>query len=341
MQFAAFVQHVHVLTEFCHHSCLTPEVTAAWTGILSCLCIISQLNMHDNMTQLMPMQQCLCSSHALPTLQITEPICSLQAFQRLGIETIPCKVRKANQNTLKMHMMWARWIQVAGAITWLSSESSCSAPDYSPILQLYAVHHLEAADVGQQYRPWPTSALRSYVQSVAVKCLQDFVHSTSHVWRVELAKHIVGFAGSCTFGHKSVISTIRSQNLWFLAVKPSNATSSWGHHTTPMSVTRPSCTAEICIPGVLLVCSCKNVEDQLQMRLVICMIVCMISVMVDHTGEVANGWIDSAIFNATNGYHTLLILLSQRTTDIDTQSLCWLSLVKFAAMHTCTIFYSK
>ncbi|KAL0036149.1 hypothetical protein WJX79_005815 [Trebouxia sp. C0005] len=28
-----------------------------------------------------------------------------EAFQRLGIEKIPCKVRKANQNTLKMHMM--------------------------------------------------------------------------------------------------------------------------------------------------------------------------------------------------------------------------------------------
>ncbi|KAA6423482.1 MAG: chloroplastic mitochondrial-like, partial [Trebouxia sp. A1-2] len=27
-----------------------------------------------------------------------------EAFQRLGIEKIPCKVRKANQNTLKMHM---------------------------------------------------------------------------------------------------------------------------------------------------------------------------------------------------------------------------------------------
>ena len=29
----------------------------------------------------------------------------LQAFQKLGIEKIPCKVRKANQNTLKMHLM--------------------------------------------------------------------------------------------------------------------------------------------------------------------------------------------------------------------------------------------
>lgn len=29
----------------------------------------------------------------------------LQAFQKLGIENIPCKVRKANQNTLKMHLM--------------------------------------------------------------------------------------------------------------------------------------------------------------------------------------------------------------------------------------------
>lgn len=28
-----------------------------------------------------------------------------EAFQKLGIEKIPCKVRKANQNTLKMHMM--------------------------------------------------------------------------------------------------------------------------------------------------------------------------------------------------------------------------------------------
>lgn len=28
-----------------------------------------------------------------------------EAFQRLGIEKIPCKVRKANQNTLKMHMI--------------------------------------------------------------------------------------------------------------------------------------------------------------------------------------------------------------------------------------------
>lgn len=28
-----------------------------------------------------------------------------EAFQKLGIEKIPCKVRKANQNTLKMHLM--------------------------------------------------------------------------------------------------------------------------------------------------------------------------------------------------------------------------------------------
>jgi len=28
-----------------------------------------------------------------------------EAFQRLGMEKISCKVRKANQNTLKMHMM--------------------------------------------------------------------------------------------------------------------------------------------------------------------------------------------------------------------------------------------
>lgn len=104
MQFPAFVPDVHVLTEFCHH-CMFEARGQSSMNRHTKLCIISQLNMHDNMTQLMPMQQRLCSSHALPTLQITEPICSLQAFQRLGIETIPCKVRKANQNTLKMHMM--------------------------------------------------------------------------------------------------------------------------------------------------------------------------------------------------------------------------------------------
>lgn len=32
-------------------------------------------------------------------------ISAAQAFQRLGLEQIPCRVRKANQNTLKMHMM--------------------------------------------------------------------------------------------------------------------------------------------------------------------------------------------------------------------------------------------
>eukprot|EP00891_Asterochloris_glomerata_P004777 jgi/Astpho2/4777/Aster-00322 len=28
-----------------------------------------------------------------------------EAFQRLGKETIPCRVRKANRSTLRMHMM--------------------------------------------------------------------------------------------------------------------------------------------------------------------------------------------------------------------------------------------
>ena len=53
-----------------------------------------------------PMNSCMLLVHiAYVFVVLAGAVTVLQAFQRLGLENIPCKVRKANQSSLRMHMM--------------------------------------------------------------------------------------------------------------------------------------------------------------------------------------------------------------------------------------------